>query len=98
GKGDQKYLHTLCSRLQTNPVPFESAMRVLEDNLFWSIRLQSSHLSRLLSNLYSRLDKMDLYILDYNHSHLYYLWPETLDENSHQWQTDREFMIDKVLK
>jgi DNA-binding Lrp family transcriptional regulator len=97
GKGDQEYLHSLCSRLNKYPVPFESAMRVIDEHLFWSIRLQSSHLSKLISNLYSRLKQMDMFVLDYNHSHLYYLWPETLDENSHQWRTDREFMIDNVL-
>jgi hypothetical protein len=98
GKGDQKYLHSLCSRLQKYPVPFESAMRVMGDELFWSIRLQSSHLSKLLSTLYSKLKKMDLFVMDYNHSYLYYLWPETLDEGTHQWRTQREFMIDNVLE
>jgi hypothetical protein len=98
GKGNQKYLHSLCSRLHTYPVPFESAMRITEDRLFWSIRLQSSHLSRLLSNLYSELEKMDLYVIDYNHSNLYYLWPETLNENAHQWRTDRLFMVENVRK
>ena len=98
GEGDQNYLQTLCSRLQVYPAPFASSMRVIENNLFWYISLQSSHLSKLLSNLYSKLKQMDLFVMDYGHSHLYYLWPETLDESTHQWRTDREFMIDDVLK
>ena len=98
GEGDHKYLQTLCSQLHSHPAPFASSMRVIENKLFWYISLQSSHLSKLLSNLYSNLDKMELFVMDYNHSHHYYLWPDTLDEDGHQWRTDREFMIDDVLK
>lgn len=97
GRGERDTLHKLRTRLQNRPIPFESTMRVSEDEIFWFLRLQPTHLSPLLASLYSQLNEMSVFLVDYSHSLIYYIWPETLDEDAHKWRTDRRFMIDDVL-
>ncbi|MHA1771082.1 MAG: hypothetical protein ACTSYL_12945 [Candidatus Thorarchaeota archaeon] len=98
GKGDESNLTTLRSRLETKPIPFESTMRTVKENLFWFVRLQPTQLSPLLANLYSHLDEMSVCLVDYTNSMRYYLWPETFDEESRKWRTDRKFMVDDVIE
>ncbi len=97
GRGDPDELLDLWSRLQARPIPFESTMRVSGDELFWFVRLQPSHLSPLLSSLYSLLTEMSVFLMDYTHSYIFYIWSQTLDEENHRWRTDREFMVEDVL-
>jgi len=97
GRGDRQELAQLRARLQTEPIPFESTLRVIEDEMMWFVRLQATHLSPLLTNLYSLLTDMQVCIVDYPHSYIYYIWPETLDEERHEWRTDRAFMVEDVL-
>ncbi len=98
GRGSSDRIQELQSKLHTRPIPFQSSMRASGPNFLWSIRLQSSHLSALLSNLYSYLDWLEVSIIDYAHSHLYFVWPGNYDSEKHEWRRDREFMIDDVLK
>jgi hypothetical protein len=51
-----------------------------------------------LANLYSMLDTMSVYILDYNNCFFYYPWPKYLDEEQHKWMDDYDFMVTEVLK
>ncbi|MFW9851064.1 MAG: hypothetical protein ACFFF4_18210, partial [Candidatus Thorarchaeota archaeon] len=98
GKGKRKYLRSLYSKMSGKPIPFESTMRVTDSDLFWFVRMPSSHLSSLLTNLHANLDNMTVTIIDYNESFVYSIWPDTLDEENHRWRTDRKFMIDQALK
>jgi hypothetical protein len=98
GKGKRKYLRSLYTKMAKRPIPFESTMRVSDSHLFWFVRMPSSHLSSLLTNLHGNLDKMTVTIIDYSESALYSIWPDTLDEENHQWRQDHEFMIDLALK
>lgn len=98
GEGKNKYLREIFSKMSSNPIPFESTMRVTQSNLFWVVRMPPTHLSSLLSNLHLNLDNMNVTIIDYSNSFLYAIWPETLDEDNHTWRQDREFMIDQSLK
>jgi hypothetical protein len=98
GSGNKTYLQKLRTKLQKKPIPFESTMRVSGSELFWFVRLQPSHLSPLLTNLLSNLEQMTVCLLDYAHSLLYNIWPDTLDESAHKWRTDKQFMIDNVLQ
>jgi hypothetical protein len=97
GKGSEEYILKLRSKLDSNPIPFNSTLRIQGNNLFWFIRIQPSHLSPLMSNLYSNLSEMHVSIIDYKHTLLYYLWPEALDEEAKQWTRDKKFMLDDVL-
>jgi hypothetical protein len=98
GTGNATYLQKLRTKLVKKPIPFESTMRVSGSQLFWFLRLQPTHLSPLLTNLFTGLEQVTVCLLDYTHSLLYNIWPETLDENAHKWRTDRQFMVDDVLK
>ncbi|MGY5854174.1 MAG: hypothetical protein RTU92_11445 [Candidatus Thorarchaeota archaeon] len=98
GTAEETYLQKLSSRLGKNPIPFQSAMRVCDRHMFWSIRLQASHLSILLSNLHSNLDSMAVYVVDYTNTMNYLLWAETFDDSIPGWRTDRKFMVEDVMK
>ncbi len=98
GSANETYLNNLSSRLSKNPIPFQSTMRTCGEQMLWSIRLQASHLSLLLSNLHSNLDSMSVYVVDYTNTLRYHLWPETFDDSIPSWRTDRNFMIEDVLK
>ena len=98
GTGKKKYLREMFSKMSTNPIPFESTMRVTESDIFWIVRMPPTHLSSLLSNLHLNLQNMNVTIIDYPNSYLYSIWPEILDEENHTWRKDRKFMIDQALK
>jgi hypothetical protein len=98
GNGKKKYLREMYSKMEVDPIPFESSMRVTDSDLIWSVRMPPSHLSTLLSNLHQNLQNMNVTIIDYPNSYLYSIWPEILDEDSHTWRQDREFMVEQALK
>jgi len=98
GEGKKKYLRELFSKMSTNPIPFESTMRVTDSDMFWIVRMPTTHLSTLLSNLHLNLANMNVTIIDYPNSFLFSIWPEILDEDNRVWRQDREFMIDQALK
>ena len=98
GEGSKRFLNRLQIRMDSNPIPFESSLRIVGTEMFWYVRLQASHLSQLISTLSSKLTGMDLYLLDYNHSLIYFLWPDAYDEDNHAWKHDDDFMIHDVLK
>jgi DNA-binding Lrp family transcriptional regulator len=98
GSGKKKYLRDMFSKMSKNPIPFASTMRVTDSDLFWYVRMPSTHLSSLLSNLHHNLENMTVTLIDYPNSFLYSIWPEILDEENKVWRQDREFMIDQALK
>ncbi|NWF95662.1 MAG: Lrp/AsnC family transcriptional regulator [Candidatus Thorarchaeota archaeon] len=98
GRGNAEYLQRVRNRMRTNPIPFESTMRISGEELFWFLRLQPTHLSPLLTSLFSNLTETSICLVDYTHAFLYNIWPETLDEEQRMWRTDRSFMVDDVLR
>jgi hypothetical protein len=84
--------------MSENPIPFQSTLRVSDNDLFWLVRLSPSHLSTLLTNLHENLDDISVTLIDYTHSFLYSIWPETFDEENQTWRTDREFLVEQALK
>jgi hypothetical protein len=98
GKGDTSYLDALRIKIDKNPIPFESTLRIADSSLSWFIRLQPTHLSPLLTNLYSNLKEMSVSLLDYSHSLIYSMWAETFDDATRYWRVDREFLVDDVLR
>jgi DNA-binding Lrp family transcriptional regulator len=98
GSGSKDYIDEMRARLQSRPIPFQSVMRTSGGNMFWFIRLQSNHLSPVISNLYANLDQMEVSLIDYEFSRLYYVWPPNFDEANQKWADDRKIMIDDVLK
>ncbi len=98
GRGEPTYLQDLTYKMTESPIPFESTMRVSDRELFWFVRLQPTHLTPLLTELFAQLHKMDVCIADYTHSCVYRIWPATLDEEAKSWRTDRQTMVDNVLR
>ncbi|MEM2142094.1 MAG: Lrp/AsnC family transcriptional regulator [Candidatus Thorarchaeota archaeon] len=98
GKSDRAYLQSLASNLKTNPIPFESTLRISDTELFWFIRLQPTHLSSVLTNLYASLSEMRVGLIDYNHSYVFHLWEETFDPASRTWIGRPDFMVEQVLE
>jgi DNA-binding Lrp family transcriptional regulator len=98
GEGKKEEIEKLRARIRESSIPFESTFRSSENKMFWFIRLQASLLSGLLANLYSLLDRMSVYILDYNNCFFYYPWPKYLDEKQHKWMDDYDFMVTDVLE
>jgi DNA-binding Lrp family transcriptional regulator len=98
GQGKKKYLRGLQSRMNANPIPFESTLRVSDSDLYWYVRMPPTHLSSLLTNLHGNLENMTVSIIDYSQSCVYSIWPETFNHETHSWIQDHEFMIDTALK
>lgn len=97
GRGRPEYLHHLFVKLEGYPIPFESTFRIAEDSFFWFVRLPQEHISPFLNGLFDRMLEMKVSILDYKHSLLYHIWPETFDEETGSWRSDRSFMVDEIL-
>ncbi|MFW9909621.1 MAG: hypothetical protein ACFFEF_13700 [Candidatus Thorarchaeota archaeon] len=97
GRDNQEDIDTLHSRLQSHPIPFESILRTMKNELFWTLRIQANHLSALLSSLQTRWSEMKVSILDYSKTMRYGIWAEAFDENAHAWKEDREFMVNQVM-
>ncbi|MDF1540045.1 MAG: hypothetical protein P1Q69_14215 [Candidatus Thorarchaeota archaeon] len=98
GQASKSYLKKLSVRLNSNPIPFESSMRIAGSELFWYVRLQGAHLSKLISRMSSDMDDLRFYILDYSESFRYFLEPEAYNDDEHKWIQDDQFMIYDVLK
>ena len=93
-----RFLQELYSRMIEKPIPFRSTMKVSNEDLFWYVRMPSSHLSSLLSKLHVNMDEFNVCLMDYSTSFLYSIWPDTLDEENHEWRKDWDFMVGDVLK
>ena len=98
GAGNKDYVQDMKAKLYSQPIPFQSVIKTAGENMFWSIRLQSSHLSPVLSHLYENLDRMEVSLIDYDHSYLYMVWPGNFDDANQKWIDDRKSLVDSVLK
>lgn len=96
-EGPKNYLSDLRAQLVTNPFPFFSTLRIVDQHMFWFLRLQSAHLSNLISNLYSNLSDISIFLADYSSSRVYHVWPEAFMDEKNGWNTDHDFMVSDVL-
>jgi len=98
GEGRKKYLAQLRNNLIEKPIPFLSVLRTIGSDLFWYLRVQSVHLSKIINQLYGELSNFSLDIIDYARSMIYVLMPEAFDEENKNWITTEDFMISDPLK
>jgi len=98
GSSSEETILDLESRIVRASFPFSSTFKVNKTNFFWYLHLPPSHLANLLFNLRSKLTDMHFNYIDYNRATSYLPWPPTFDENKKDWRTDRDFMIESVLK
>ncbi len=97
GEGEKVFLNELRTQLLTNPFPFLSTLRISGNHLFWFLRIQSIHLSKLITNLYERMKSLSFCYADYSSSKAYYVWPDAFDDDLRGWITSQEFIVDNVL-
>ena len=83
----------LKKRLQSNPLPFRSTLKISDDFMFWYLRLPPSHLSQLLSYLHERVDNLRLSMVDYEKTEVYGLWSEAYDEEAKAWIKKPRFLL-----
>jgi DNA-binding Lrp family transcriptional regulator len=99
GSGKKKDIEDLQKRMLDIPIPFSSTFKTNTNNqLFWYIHLPPSHLSDLLYYLRNRLSDMRFYYVDFNRAQSYLPWPPTFQEEKQQWNQEKSFLVDEVLK
>lgn len=97
GKSEQSHLEKLVAKTQFRDFPFESTIRIADENLFWFVRLNQHHISPFLNGLFDTLKETKICFLDYEHSYLYNIWPDAFDEDKKEWRADDAFLLDRVL-
>ncbi len=95
---DTKFGESLAKRMESNPIPFESTLKVKDDFLLWYLRLPSTHLSTFLKYLQSEVDNLRISILDYLSSEAYGVWSGAFNDTKKIWKTDRKFMVKDPLE
>lgn len=98
GKADPLVLKKIHYMMETNPPPFLSKFKSLDDQMFWYIHLPPTHISSLLNHLRLLLTEMDFYYIDHPNSISFPIWDKAYDEENQQWRTGQKFMMDDVLK
>lgn len=78
--------------------PFESLYFITDYGFYWYVRAPPSHISEFNDFIWKVCPDHHLFVLDYKFSKTYSLWTETFDLENKKWRTDREFMVDNVIK
>ena len=96
-KCDSTFAGELESRMKSNPIPFQSTLKVKNDFLLWFLRLPPSHLSTFLAYLQEQVHELDVSLLDYQSSEVYGVWSGAFDEAKRAWISDKKFMVTDVI-
>ncbi|TFF91461.1 hypothetical protein EU545_03980 [Candidatus Thorarchaeota archaeon] len=97
-RADSETTDRLIAKLKGGGFPFSSSIRKTTEGFVWFARLPSAHFSELVTLVWRIADSYELLIMDYRHSQTYGLWAETLDKESEEWKTGREFCLDIPLQ
>jgi len=96
-KCESDFAEQLEQRMKTNPIPFQSTLKVKGNFLLWFLRLPPSHLSTFLAYLQEQVRDLNLSLLDYLSSQVYGVWSGAFIEEDKNWHADQKFMIHDVL-
>ncbi|MFW9843906.1 MAG: hypothetical protein ACFFEV_04970, partial [Candidatus Thorarchaeota archaeon] len=96
-KCDSGFAKELEMRMKSNPIPFQSTLKVKNGFLLWFLRLPPSHLSTFLAYLQEQVDDLNVSLLDYLSSEVYGVWSGAFDESRKTWKQDRIFMVSEVF-
>lgn len=97
-KCDSDFAKQLETRMISNPIPFQSTLKVKNGFLLWFLRLPPSHLSTFLAYLQEQVLDMNVSLLDYQSSEVYGVWSGAFDESEKKWIQNQKFMVMDVLK
>ncbi|TFH03929.1 MAG: hypothetical protein E4H14_15770, partial [Candidatus Thorarchaeota archaeon] len=91
-KCDSEFAKLLEMRMISNPIPFQSTLKVKNGFLLWFLRLPPSHLSTFLAYLLEQVNDLNVSLLDYLSSEVYGVWSGAFDESKKSWKRDQKFM------
>ena len=94
---DSEFAEQLELRMKSNPIPFQSTLKVKGGFLLWFLRLPPSHLSTFLAYLQEQVKDLNLSLLDYFSSQVYGVWSGAFIESEKSWRIDRKFLVQEVL-
>jgi len=98
GYGDEKELQKIKTRMELNPIPFISNLKIDGyKQLFWYLHLPTSHMSDILFYLRPRLQELHLNYIDAPRTQTYLLNADAWDEKKQKWRIDDDFCINQVL-
>ena len=97
GYGDEKELQNIKTRMELNPIPFQSTLRIENFKLFWYLHLPTTHMSDLLFYLRPKLVEFHLNYIDHPRTKTYLLNTEAWDEKKQTWKIDEDYCINQVL-
>jgi hypothetical protein len=94
---DSEFGEHLEQRMKSNPIPFQSTLKVKDDFLLWFLRLPPSHLSTCLTYLQEQVTDLNVSILDYLSSQVYGVWSGAFDESRRSWKCEKSFIFTEVI-
>jgi hypothetical protein len=94
---DIQFAKQLELRMKSNPIPFQSTLKVKDGFILWFLRLPPSHLSTFLAYLQEQVTNLNLSLLDYLSSQVYGVWSGAFIESKKEWRIDQRFLIHDVL-
>ena len=97
GYGDEEELQKIKTRMELDPIPFISTLRIENFKLFWYLHLPTTHMSDLLCYLRPKLQEIHLNYIDSPRTQTYLLNVNAWDEKKQNWITDEDFCINQVL-
>jgi len=93
----EKELQNIKTRMELNPIPFQSTLRIENFKLFWYLHLPTTHMSDLLFYLRPKLVEFHLNYIDHPRTKTYLLNTEAWDEKKQTWKIDEDYCINQVL-
>ena len=97
GTGQNGFTSNLAERMKKFPIPFRSTLRVNGEFFFWYLRLPPNHLSSVFDYLLANVDELSTSLQDYQTSVAYGVWAGAFDDEKHDWNKDRNFIVDDPL-
>ena len=98
GYGDEEELQEIKTRMELNPIPFLSTLRIENFKIFWYLHLPTTHMSDLLFYLRPKLAELHFNYIDSPRTQTYLLNADAWDEKMQNWITDEDFCVNQVLE
>jgi len=97
GYGDEEELQKIKNRMELDPIPFLSTLRIEDFKLFWYLHLPTTQMSDLLYYLRPKLAEFHFNYIDAPRTQTYLLNADAWDEKKQKWRIDDDFCINEVL-
>jgi DNA-binding Lrp family transcriptional regulator len=98
GAGERANEIEYSSNVKLLSFPFQSVFYITEDGFIWYVRAPQAHVSELIDFVWGICPKHNVFWTLYNSSMTYALWHENFNEETKQWKSSKEYMIDNVIE